>query len=513
MENAVRLATSLQAYKQKERQPYSTSNIDELLTKTGLREGSFDSSFPTMFSLHGLDIREALEEEYKAGNITENAKNYAIIGINNAMHELATREYPVLTEDTFKRVEQLLQEFIDIFYYTAPGNLDINKKRLMDKPFNELKALFKKPYVVVYYEGGPNRLASVKILHNSFANLRTIVNKKINSSVTKILKENKVTNSKLLDNNYLTSRIINWGHTAYGEKIISGKLIASLISLKGIGISNSEMNMIAKDFLEETGQEKESITIISGDYTKGNGDVLRLVLQSEFTQKVKIQGFTKNQIELGQQEKAWNLLKFLANARQSFTNKDAIAAILAERLLRVRSSPAPIEKIEILIRDAITGKKTKFSKAPVTLLNSTVSIKQKSKKVNVTKNTKSNIRKDNGVSILGRNTETSLNTLLNHINSSILEQIKRNMGTGTRTDVLNYRTGRFAESVKVEKLSESRQGMITAFYSYMKNPYSTFSVGGRQEFPRSRDPKSLISKSIREIAQTMVTNRLRAVAL
>lgn len=513
MENAVKLATSLQAYKQKERQPYSTSNVDELLTKTGLREGSFDSSFPTMFSLHGLDIREALEEEYKAGNITENAKNYAIVGINNAMHELATREYPVLTENIFKRVEQLLQEFIDIFYYTAPGNLDINKKRLMDKPFNELKDLFKKPYIVVYYEGGPNRLASVKILHNSFANLRTIVNKKINSSVSKVLKENKVTNSKLLDSNYLTSKIINWGHTAYGEKIISGKLIASLISLKGIGISNPEMNMIAKDFLEETGQEKEYITITSGDYTKGNADVLRLVLQSEFTQKVKIQGVTKNQIELGQQEKAWNLLKFLANARQAFTNKEAIAAIVAERLLRVRSSPAPIEKIEILIRDALIGKKTKFSKVPIRLLNSNIPIKQKTKRVSVTKNTKSNIRKDTGVTVLTRDTELGLNNLLNRINSNILEQVKRNMGTGNRADILNYRTGRFAESVKVEKLSESRQGMITAFYSYMKYPYATFSRGGRQEIPRSRDPKLLISKSIREIAATLVGNRMRAVSL
>jgi hypothetical protein len=53
--------------------------------------------------------------------------------------------------------------------------------------------------------------------------------------------------------------------------------------------------------------------------------------------------------------------------------------------------------------------------------------------------------------------------------------------------------------------------MITAFYSYMKNPYATFSGGGQQQYPRSRDPKLLISKSIREIAATQVGNRLRAV--
>lgn len=108
---------------------------------------------------------------------------------------------------------------------------------------------------------------------------------------------------------------------------------------------------------------------------------------------------------------------------------------------------------------------------------------------------------------------TDLDSLLIQLNTSIQDQVKRNMGTGNRADILNYRTGRFAESVKVEKLSESRQGMITAFYSYMKYPYATFSQGGRQEIPRSRDPKLLISKSIREIAATLVGNRMRAVSL
>jgi hypothetical protein len=47
----------------------------------------------------------------------------------------------------------------------------------------------------------------------------------------------------------------------------------------------------------------------------------------------------------------------------------------------------------------------------------------------------------------------------------------------------------------------------------MKNPYATFSDGGKQSIPKSRDPKLLISKSIREIAEQVVANRLRAVAL
>jgi hypothetical protein len=87
------------------------------------------------------------------------------------------------------------------------------------------------------------------------------------------------------------------------------------------------------------------------------------------------------------------------------------------------------------------------------------------------------------------------------------------MGTGTSRNVLNYQTGRFAQSATVERLTQGREGMISAYYTYMKYPYATFSEGGRQEFPRSRDPKLLISKSIREIMQQQMITRMRAVLI
>jgi hypothetical protein len=106
---------------------------------------------------------------------------------------------------------------------------------------------------------------------------------------------------------------------------------------------------------------------------------------------------------------------------------------------------------------------------------------------------------------------TSLVSIQNLLNQGLASQIQKNMGSGSRRDILNYQTGRFAESAKVETMSQSREGMITAFYSYMRNPYATFSFGGQQSIPASRDPKLLISRSIREIGATMVANRMRAV--
>ena len=117
-------------------------------------------------------------------------------------------------------------------------------------------------------------------------------------------------------------------------------------------------------------------------------------------------------------------------------------------------------------------------------------------------------------SIKTRSLETyNLLNLQNLINSQLQDVVSANMGTGNSRNVLNYRSGRLASSAKVENMSISRNGMITAFYSYMRNPYATFSDGGRQQSPKSRDPKLLISKSIREIAEQQVANRMRAVAI
>lgn len=219
-----------------------------------------------------------------------------------------------------------------------------------------------------------------------------------------------------------------------------------------------------------------------------------------------------------------NLLK---NFVQEFVDK-SISAPKGSKLalLEQKGSPAVVELIEDSIKEALGAPKkfnnsyTGNSKLPTTPLvrvskkNSTKStVSQLKAQKNKIKAVRAKIasQKTGLASIKTQLNTSSLPNLLNQINGLLQQQIRRNMGTGTSRNVLNYRSGRFAESVKVERLSESRQGMITAFYSYMKYPYATFSEGGRQQYPRSRDPKTLISKSIREVAQTMVTNQLRAV--
>jgi hypothetical protein len=139
----------------------------------------------------------------------------------------------------------------------------------------------------------------------------------------------------------------------------------------------------------------------------------------------------------------------------------------------------------------------------------------------VVKNTGSNIKLNTTKSKVSAKTNPiksvvqsySLASLQLLINSHLQDVISANMGSGNSKNMLNYRTGRFAASAKVERMSQSREGMITAFYSYMKNPYQTFEPGYRQGSPKTRDPKLLIAGSIREIAASKVSDRMRAVSL
>lgn len=210
--------------------------------------------------------------------------------------------------------------------------------------------------------------------------------------------------------------------------------------------------------------------------------------------------------------------------RKVFTpNSDAIKAAFdnsstGKMLLTSKSSPSYLDLLAKNIASVIaTGKENKqvySGKLPDISTPLSIKIQKKSNKklIQQLKKIKSEIAANTPKKVTPRApAERSLTSLQAFINEHLQSVISANMGDGTRKDILNYRSGRFAASVKVDRLTISREGMITAFYSYMRNPYGTFSEGGRQQMPRSRDPKLLISRSIREIAAEKVANRMRAV--
>ena len=180
-----------------------------------------------------------------------------------------------------------------------------------------------------------------------------------------------------------------------------------------------------------------------------------------------------------------------------------------------RMSPTVVEGYEDMFAHMLQGKPQKRRKAEKSGTKNSGAVKLPVLALggggSKTKTPKTKQPKAQAVKATQTPKTSNLVNLQNLINSKLQDVVSANMGDGDARNVLNYRTGRLAASVKVEALSESRAGMITAFYSYMKNPYATFSDGGRQQNPRSRDPKLLIAKSIREIAAEYAVTKLRSV--
>lgn len=229
--------------------------------------------------------------------------------------------------------------------------------------------------------------------------------------------------------------------------------------------------------------------------------------------------------------KVGNDIEKLRKVLKEDTDKDIIKALdnmgtnktFAETVVKMRGSPSMLQLIEASILEALDP--IQFPKTKKTYFANNIPIAQFTNKISINKDKlkqslqKEIVRLEQLKSKLVRDAKgrsrnqkgqfASLANIQILLNARIHDQIKQNMGTGDRKDILNLRTGRFAETVQIERLNLQRDNAIAIFYSYMKYPYQTFEPGYEQGAPTSRNPITLINKSIRDIATTLVTNRLR----
>ena len=91
------------------------------------------------------------------------------------------------------------------------------------------------------------------------------------------------------------------------------------------------------------------------------------------------------------------------------------------------------------------------------------------------------------------------------LNKQLPETVRKNM---VAPGLVN-RTGRFSESVKVTDIQQTPKGYPSVGYTYQKNPYEVFEMGSgdaRWATPE-RDPRTLIDRSIREVATQFAMGR------
>ena len=85
--------------------------------------------------------------------------------------------------------------------------------------------------------------------------------------------------------------------------------------------------------------------------------------------------------------------------------------------------------------------------------------------------------------------------LRNLLNEALPQMVASKM----TSPALRFRTGRFANSARVENLTIGPRGGVGVDYTYQRDPYETFEPGNKQG-STYRDPKRLIGSSIRELA-------------
>ena len=90
------------------------------------------------------------------------------------------------------------------------------------------------------------------------------------------------------------------------------------------------------------------------------------------------------------------------------------------------------------------------------------------------------------------------------INKKLPQTVRKNMGAPALENI----SGRFANSVKVENVTQTQQGYPSFGYSYQKDPYQVFEVGSSGNWSSTRrDPRRLIDRSIREVASEFALGR------
>ena len=92
-------------------------------------------------------------------------------------------------------------------------------------------------------------------------------------------------------------------------------------------------------------------------------------------------------------------------------------------------------------------------------------------------------------------TQPSPIALRNILNEMLPEMVASKM----TSPALQFRTGRFANSARVENVNMGPRGGVHIDYTYMRNPYETFEPGNKQGSTQ-RDPRKIIGASIRELA-------------
>jgi hypothetical protein len=289
------------------------------------------------------------------------------------------------------------------------------------------------------------------------------------------------------------------GHGEYGAAVSATRVLAAERFLDDTGTSDfNETDKAAFNDLRQKIQEyKNDIKVIAeleaNTVVDSNGNFLSSfvpLLSGQLAQENQDDGKREKQL-LKDLNNSFTTVLDILNQKGSRSNKEAIEDTLLHKFsskkeLKYRGTAKPTKNVK---KKTSSGKVTKTFKG-----KSTVSIAAGAALPAARKAAGKRQRKSNVSSVPF--------AMIDVFNRKLPETLKKNMGSPR----LNYRSGRFSESVRVTDVVQTKKGFPSFGYTYQTNPYQTFEPGYRQG-SQERDPRRLIDASMREIAAEFAIGR------
>lgn len=361
---------------------------------------------------------------------------------------------------------------------------------------NRLKALERK-FPDIDFKGQGLNIGENAFLVASFKSSISIVRDAILRSLEKNLKIDASSKKEL-------QGLVQKGHGEEGLAVSQIQIgtalgLAENKDIRNLLVSNLESYIQEANIVDSN--KKKHISVlrdISVNYNKlitksGN-------LKADYFSIITFQSQEDNQADKVLEQELVRLLR-------KFIKSEGFDKVLVE----MKGSPSIVDQIESHLLDQLTPKskkvKVKRKKRVSQKVSGSVTEKNKNYKESkrkVVKKAKKSVKRGKIKTKTTRNEALSVKEIIPFINAQLAETVEANMGS----PALNYRTGRFAESARVVRATETAKGYPSLEYTYQLYPYQFFeSSSGSKWASIDRDPRTLIDRSIREIAQEFAVGR------
>ena len=356
-----------------------------------------------------------------------------------------------------------------------------------DTKFSEVSELTGTPARFTFVLAAkPGRTANI---FNAFRkvkqkNQRTLL-KKLKAAITKLNKGRTDPGNEIRQ---IGRNFLDIGHQD-GSAVSTQRKQAAQAALYEFGM-NTQANPVISRFLKEV-QDVVNLSISKKDGEPV--DVVEAELESKYLNRKRGGGVEK--------ALALELAKDLDKIMKAFN---------ASEYANLKGSDSKLEKTTKAVLSPFAKKaaanpriKTNFKSKKIETSNTKV--KAKTKKSKATLGGKKNLTTIDKTPVFDTKSRRSMFSFIAMINKKLPQTVEKNM----RAPRLENQSGRFARSVEVKDVIQTRKGFPSFGYTYDKDPYQVFEVGKGLEPWASpdRDPRRLIDGSIREIAADMALGR------